>query len=62
MLDISCGLIYPTLGSFRLSKGSFGIFFQNAITWILWIVIVGALAVPPLLAHFREKKRKAEGA
>jgi putative tricarboxylic transport membrane protein len=45
--------------AFRLSRGSFSIFFENIITWILWAVIIGALAVPPLLAHLREKKRKA---
>jgi putative tricarboxylic transport membrane protein len=45
--------------AFRLSKGSFGIFFQNGITWILWAVIIGALVVPQLLAYLREKKQKA---
>jgi putative tricarboxylic transport membrane protein len=45
--------------AFRLSKGSFGIFFSNTLAWILWVVIIAALVVPQVLSHMREKKQKA---
>jgi putative tricarboxylic transport membrane protein len=44
--------------SFRLSKGSYGIFFQTTITWILWVAIVVALVAPQILDYWREKKRR----
>ena len=46
--------------AFRLSQGSFDIFFSNEISFILWAVIISALVMPPLLTRMREKKRKKE--
>ena len=43
--------------AFRLSKGSFGIFFQNGIDIVLWAVIILSLVLPKLFATLREKKR-----
>lgn len=44
--------------SFRLSRGSFEIFFSNAITWVLWAVIVAALVVPQVLPWLRNRRRR----
>ena len=43
--------------AFRLSKGSFHIFFDSAITWIMWIVILISLSLPKLLAVWQQKRR-----
>ncbi len=41
--------------AFRLSKGSFGIFFESGITWVMWVIIVGALILPKALPYLRNK-------
>ena len=48
--------------AFRLSKGSFGIFFQNGIDVILWAVILLSLALPKLFATLRQMKREKQAA
>lgn len=42
--------------AFRLSKGSFGIFFKSGITKIMWVVIIGALVLPKVLSWIRKKR------
>lgn len=44
--------------AFRLSKGSFQIFFDSAITWVMWIVILFSLSLPKLLAAWQKKRRE----
>ena len=48
--------------AFRLSKGSFGIFFENGIDIVLWIVIILSLVLPKLFSVLREKKRAKQSA
>lgn len=43
--------------AFRLSQGSFGIFFESGITWALWIVLVGTLVVPKILSAVKARKK-----
>jgi len=42
--------------AFRLSKGSFSIFFANPITWVMWFIIVAALIMPTVLSAVRKHK------
>lgn len=43
--------------AFRLSRGSFDIFFENSITMIMWVIIIAALILPTLLPYIRNKMR-----
>lgn len=42
--------------AFRLSKGSFHIFFESGVTKIMWVIIIGALVLPRLLLKLRRRK------
>ena len=44
--------------AFRLSKGSFKIFFQNGICIALWIIIILTLVLPKVLSVIRSRKTK----
>lgn len=48
--------------AFRLSKGSFGIFFQNSIDIVLWIIVIASLVLPKLFSSMRERKRARQAA
>ncbi len=43
--------------AFHLSRESFGIFFANPITWILWVVIIAALVGPSIINRVHRRKQ-----
>lgn len=49
------------LRALMISDGSFGIFFRNAVSWTIWVMIFLALFWPMMQARFQARARRTAG-